>query len=159
MKWPKLSESLRNQRHPHVCQSCGVVRTLDVGEGALEVWRECDEKDQLTTTVVVLCHGCAGRLIEPHPRLYHREPPNKPIPGAIPHLCATCRHRSDLACTHPALKANGGPGLMITVEPPIRGFWDGRGKDGRRTGGLIETYQRPASACAGQDAEMPHPAP
>jgi hypothetical protein len=100
---------------------------------------------------VLLCATCSKRLIEPHPRLYHHEPKNKPVPGAMPHLCVGCRWQRDLECTHPKLTANGGPGLNIKVAQPARGFWDGRDSRGRRTGGMFERWDTPATACEGAE--------
>lgn len=150
LPWPRLSETLPHQRHPWCCQCCG-INLLYMPNPPHELHRECDDHDQPTRRVIALCKRCADRLIEPHPRLYQRVPENKPAPGAMPHLCVGCRWRVELDCTHPALKANGGPGLNITVAEPALGFWDGRGKDGRRTGGIYERWPAPASACAGAE--------
>lgn len=142
MSWPKLSATLPFERRPDGCQSCG-----DFG-GQLEYWRECDEHDRPTTTLVALCSACAKRLIEPHPRLYSQEPKNKPLPGAMPHLCLDCTHREFLTCRHPLLKANGGAGLNILCVEPLRGFADGT-RGGRRCGWQFELWSKPASGCTG----------
>lgn len=147
-QWPKLSETLRFEKHPESCQSCG--RGTATGD---KVSRhvECDHLDQPTPVIVVLCEPCAKRIIEPHPRLYLRQDDNKPIPGAMV-LCSDCRHREKLRCTHPSLKANGGPGLSIRCPEPVRGFVDGRDpKTGKRTGGYFERYSSAPSACHGRE--------
>lgn len=142
-KWHRLSKVLPHERRPDACQSCG--RTVD----GLIVWCECDDRDQPQNIFVVLCDGCSKRLIEPHPRLYHQMPANKPIPGVMPHLCATCKHREALTCKHPDLKANGGQGLMIVAEQPTVGFMDGT-RNGKRTGWRFERWPTPATECKGK---------
>lgn len=153
-KWPKLSETLTHERKPGVCQSCGIERNRCLGDTGAEtwctLWIECDHHDEPTRVVVSLCSSCSGRLIEPHPRLYRKVPENKPVPGAMPHLCTDCRFRTGLQCESPELKANGGPGLCIVYAEPVRGFIDGRGKDGKRTGGMFEHYRKPADECKGR---------
>lgn len=144
--WPKLSETLPHERKPNTCQACGEV------DGDVKLWLEHDEADRPTRTLVVLCDSCSKALIEPHPRLYHGLPSNKPVPGAMPHLCYDCKHRNGLDCRHPKLKANGGPGLNIAVAEPMRGFWDGRGKGGRRTGGMMEIWPSRAQRCEGRES-------
>lgn len=152
-QWPKLSESLEHPRNSTTCQSCGKTATAAEWNGMLQCWREHDHQDAPTGVVVMLCPRCAGSLIEPHARLYSREPANKPVPGAMPHLCPGCPHHDGaLACGHPLLKANGGPGLNMAVVQPLRGFADGTDKHGRRTGWRIEIWPSPASACSGREA-------
>lgn len=146
--WPKLSETLSYARHPWICQCCG-LNLMGHPVEPHQIHRECDDEDAPTATVVVLCKTCADLIIESHPRLYAIEPKNKPVPGAIPHLCVGCTWRRDLNCTNELLKANGGPGLNIVVAQPTRGFWDGHGKDGRRTGGRLEMWPSPARSCEG----------
>lgn len=144
--WPRLSETLSCERRPDECQCCGA----NYQARKLWLWLEHDENDRPTGTLVALCEACSRRLIEDHPRLYEKLPENKPVPGAMPHLCAGCEFRRGLMCSHPDLKSNGGEGLLIAVEPPLRGFWDGQGKNGRRTGGVLEIWSRPATRCQGQ---------
>lgn len=145
--WPKLSETLRFERSPLSCQSCG----HSAQEGTkLERHQECDDKDQPTLVLVILCDRCAKQLIEKHPRLYQRIDINKPWPGAMA-LCDGCKFRKDLSCQHPDLKQNGGNGLYIKFAEPMRGFWDGSDpKTGRRTGGMFERYPAPPSECRGR---------
>lgn len=147
-QWPQLSKTLRFERHPDGCQNCGNGPATHT---ELHRWQECDGQDRKTPIVVVLCKRCSDRLIEPHPRLYHRLEPNAPLPGTMA-LCVKCRHRDGLGCRHPKLKANGGPGLNIAITPPSRGFWDGADpKTGRRTGGMFEHWPSPATACEGRE--------
>ena len=142
--WPKLSETLCAARQPGVCQSCGEMNR------ALLLWREHDDKDIPTRTVVCLCEKCSDQIIEPHPRLYSGIAPNTPEPGAMPHLCLSCSRRHGLDCTHAKLKANGGKGLAIIMNvAPSIGFWDGRDKQGRRIGGRLVHYPEAAIFCEG----------
>lgn len=146
--WPKLSETLRFERHPLCCSNCGQGPATGA---ALQRWRECDGKDQPTQTIVLLCAPCARRLIEPAPRLYVKVDANAPLLGTM-EMCAECRHRKMLSCTNPLTKANGGPGLILKVAEPIRGFQDGQDpKTRKRTGGPFEIWPSPPSSCAGRD--------
>lgn len=139
MPWPKLSETLPGPRSPDRCQSCGASGPV------LARWRECDDGDRPTPVLVVLCDNCGDALIEPHPRAYSLLSPNEPAPGAMP-LCLDCRHRAGAACGHPAAKANGGPGVMLTLPRPSTGIVCSRGKKGR--GCQTVTFWRgPVSAC------------
>lgn len=133
-------------RHPDVCQSCGAT-TLEERNR----WQECDEEDLPEPIVVVLCTSCSDRLIEKHPRLYHQLERNQPWPGAMP-LFVECGFRCALRCSHPDLKANGGPGLRLKAPPKLTGFWDGRGgpKGGKRVGGMFTHYTGPVASCAGR---------
>lgn len=142
-KWPRLSVTLTQPRRPDACQSCGRAHP------DLRAWRECDDRDQPQNVFVVLCAECSHQIIKPHPRLYDEVPANKPIPGLMPHLCTDCVHRKDLACMHPDLKANGGPGLMIVAPEPTRGFMDGT-RGGKRVGWMFEHWPRPAIDCKGK---------
>lgn len=137
--WPKLSETLTGPRGPGRCQDCGG------SADDIVAWIECDERDQPTRVVVLLCKECGERIVGPHPRLYHALPENKPVPGAMPHLCLDCEFRKGLTCTHPDLKANGGPGLNLAVVQPLRGF-----VDGHKYRGPFENWPRRAEACQGR---------
>lgn len=147
--WPKLSETLPHERRPDCCQSC--AEKLIPTDG-IRIWLEHDDKDQPTGVLVMLCARCETKLIEPHPRLYAKVDSNKPIPGAM-QLCVDCIHRDGLTCKNPEAKMNGGPGLYINAAQPSRGFWDGRGKDGKRTGGIFEHWPAPPSKCQGWEGE------
>ncbi len=166
--WPRLSESLIGPKQPGACQSCGATnaqlipsvdpggemspiavddtaalharlrRVLDDDERGVHVWQECDDVDRPEPIAVLLCPPCSARLIEPHPRLYYVLPFNEPFAGTMG-LCAPCRFRDDVRCTHPDLKANGGPGLIIQADTPIPA-------PGRR-----RVYVRPAMGCVGRE--------
>lgn len=141
--WPKLSEQLAGERRPDRCQKCGVHWA------EIERWREHDDHDEPTDVVIVLCRECAEAVIEKHPRLYSQVPRNAPLPGCMD-LCTNCELRSGLQCTHPDLKANGGPGLAIICSKPSVAFVDGTDKSGRRRGWREVWYERPPRECAGR---------
>lgn len=146
--WPRLSVTLTEGRKaPNVCQSCGVV--LPFADDQRCHWQEHAPDDEPERIVVVLCKECSDRLIDPHPRLYRQLERWEPWPGAM-RLCISCIHRDGVDCTHGDLKANGGPGLGMTMPKPTTGMWDGCGKDGRRTGGTFVHYDGPVSHCAGR---------
>lgn len=117
---PGLSVTLPYPRRLDTCQACGIGADM-FGAELLQRWQECDAWDQPTPAVVVLCEPCGKRLIDPHPRLYVALHPWEPMPGAML-LCDGCTLQRDLACTSPAAKANGGPGVELQYPAPIRGF-------------------------------------
>lgn len=137
---PGLCDTLTGPRSPTECQSCGSTAEF------LQRWEECNELDQRTARVVVLCAPCAKRLIEPHPRLYHQLATNEPHAGSMAHLCGPCAHRDGVTCRCPLLKANGGPGMMITYPKPESMFLCGRGAGS----GFRQVFSRPVTSCAGQ---------
>lgn len=141
MTWPKLSKQLDGPRHPGRCQGCGTE-----GPG-LSRWREHDANDSPTPVVVVLCKRCEDERIEKHPRLYARLSENEPAPGSMG-LCADCRHRDGTACAHPDLKANGGPGLMLTIPQPTRVHVC---RSPRRLSGWLTIWPHEPRACAGRE--------
>jgi hypothetical protein len=147
MPWPKLSETLPGTRSPDRCQSCG-------GAGpVLARWRECDDHDHPTPTVVVLCDGCGDALIQTHPRAYSLLSPNEPAPGAMP-LCLDCRHRRGTACGHPDAKANGGTGVLLTLPRPTTGLVCSRGRKKKGHGGCcrqVTFWRGPVTACRQKD--------
>jgi hypothetical protein len=129
LAWPKLSRDLPHERSPLVCQSCGIP-AAEAREDDLDRWYEHDEHDRPTKTIVVLCRRCSDRIIKPHPRLYSSIWPLTPIPGAVP-FCVGCAFRDGTRCTHPNAKANGGPGVMMTVAAPTQAhlnYGGGRGE-------------------------------
>jgi hypothetical protein len=147
LPWPRLSQDLGGTKHPNLCQSCGAEHDLSDGIGSKR-FQEHDDEDQPEPIVLVLCRDCQARLIDPHPRLYRRLDPNEPWPGCMT-LCLDCRHRTDVTCTHPDLKSNGGPGLTITMRKPItahvtmargRGYWS-------------RIFLEPPTACAGKEPQ------
>lgn len=140
--WPKLSETLTHPKAPNVCQSCG-LQTFDLDSPLLHRWEECDERDRKTGVIVVLCKRCAERIVEPHPRLYSCLATTEPFPGSNG-ICVDCPHRSGTRCSHPLAKANGGPGVMLTVTKPIRAHVQ---RSPRRLSGFVTLWPKPPSDC------------
>lgn len=138
---PGLSATLPYPRELGVCQSCGT--TADPSDYvALVRYREYDEWDRPTYTLVVLCPRCGKQLIEPHARLYSTLDNYQPWPGAVP-LCVGCVHMKNLGCSHPSAKANGGPGVLLTIPKPTPvhlNYGGGRGE-------FKNMYHGPVSAC------------
>jgi hypothetical protein len=94
-----------------VCNICRLPSTR------LEAWRECDERDRpiphdAALVYIAVDHPHCVREMEAHPRLY------EPVPGAPGYfpLCGDCTLRQGMSCTHPALRANGGAGLNVTLS-------------------------------------------
>jgi hypothetical protein len=131
--WPRLSTSLPNVRHPFVCQCCGftpetILETSEPETVGFRRWREHDQQDKPQDIIVVLCKKCSDLYIERHERLYARLAMWEPAPGAMT-VCVDCTFRQGLHCSHPALKENGGDGLMLKFPRPSQGFVDS-GKGG-----------------------------
>jgi hypothetical protein len=110
------------------CNLCGQ------SSAELRAHRECDEFDRPLDGVeslvfVAADHPRCLKLVDAHPRLYER---HRGEPGAFPALCGPCTFRpiGALSCTHPELKANGGPGLMIKLDG-VHGHATVAGPDGR----------------------------
>lgn len=143
--WPRLTQTLPGPNKPGFCRSCG---TTDAAGKALELWQEHDHEDKPEPRYLLLCPSCSDRLIEPHVRLYSMLHKWAPAPGAMD-ICAPCLNRTACLCVCKEAKANGGPGINITVSKPTTGFWDGRDKKGRRTGGRFMDFPAPPSACSG----------
>lgn len=137
------------ERHPLICQQCGGCTGGDPsGDGkarivrtGLDRWQECDHNDKPEHRLIVLCRKCSERMIEPHPRLYHRLHENDPWPGCM-EICVTCKFRDGIKCSHPDAKINGGNGVMLSVGTPIRGFIDGA-----KYRGPFVHYPFPPKAC------------
>jgi hypothetical protein len=108
-------------------------------------WQEHDSRDEPEPIAVMLCTRCSARLINPHPRLYNRIPPNAPFAG-IMELCVDCRFRDGVRCTHPDLKANGGTGLVVDADQGARAHVNLGG--GR--GAFLTIYREPPRACVGR---------
>lgn len=142
--WPRLSADLTHERSPIVCQACGEVRRPD----RLQRWQEHDEADKPEAIIVVLCSGCAGRLIDPHPRLYRQLERNEPFPGAMK-ICLDCKLRDGTRCTSPRTLANGGPGLPFP-GPDGHAFVDGV-RGGRRTGWTVRIWSKETATCKGKE--------
>lgn len=138
---PGLSVTLTHLKSAVTCQSCGIA-----GTAGLQRWRECDEWDKPTRSIVVLCDRCTKKLINAHPRLYVQLDLNEPAPGCMP-LCVGCIHRDGNDCTHADLKANGGEGLTLTFPHPTVMFIT---CTPRRFGGNHRIYPGPVSACKGR---------
>lgn len=133
---PGLSQTLRERvTIPCRCQACG-------GNDTLRRWLEHDPNDQPTPVIVVLCRLCSEKLIEPHPRLYRALQDNQPWTGCMG-ICVRCVHRRGNACQHPDAKANGGPGIAITIKAPIRVILC--------PGGPANLWDEPATACSGRE--------
>lgn len=144
---PGLSVTLPYPRRLDTCQGCGVIGLAVAGDTllTLERWRECDEWDQPTHVIVVLCAACRARLIDPHPRLYMPLVRWQPAPGAM-EICDGCAFLRDLTCTHPAAKVNGGPGVELEYPPPLRYHVYCSGRNGRS--GWRSDFPGPVTACA-----------
>lgn len=147
--WPRLTKTLPGPNKPGACRNCGrgndeTTRPAD----ELQIWQECDHEDKPEARYIWLCPKCAEELIEPHVRLYGTLHKWAPAPGAMD-ICAPCLNRTGCLCACKDAKANGGPGISITVSKPMVGFWDGRDKKGRRTGGRFMDFPAPPSACSG----------
>lgn len=106
---PPLSETLSRQAFVCIC-----------GRPAerLRVWREHDDRDRPIEGDAALIfigndHEECIRRMEDHPRLYAEETGR---PGLFPSLCGPCTYRAADRCTHPDLKANGGKGLLVTIN-------------------------------------------
>lgn len=143
-KWPRLSETLTGQQHPHVCQSCR-QRSID-GE-ALAYWQECNDRDVREYRIIALCVACSDRLIEPHPRLYHRLDKHQPMPGVMA-ICLDCRHRDGVRCQSPQAQFNGGPGLNVIFPKPSSVHLC---RSPRSKSGWVHYYPGPPTACDGRE--------
>lgn len=138
-EWPRLSLTLTGPWHPQLCARCG-------GSDDLSRWQEHDALDVPEPVVVVLCVACALAVVEPHPRLYAQLDPYQPWPGCMP-VCADCTLRDGTRCTSPAAKANGGPGVLLTMPLPSTGFVHYRDARGRRRGKRRTLWKGPVTAC------------
>ena len=117
MSWPRLSGTPpKHEFNRWTCLVCGDGHDAP-GNEDMQLWIECDDHDQPTLTVIALCPNCAGRLIEPHPRLYIRMQRHQPIPGVM-ECCQGCRFQLEMSCTNPSAKFNGGPGLLVRYPQP-----------------------------------------
>jgi len=136
--------NLPGQRHPLHCQRC----SGRFERKQLAHWQEHDHNDQPEPKVLLLCTKCSDEVIEPHPRLYKRHDSNWPFPGLM-EICVECKHRITGNCE--LAQINGGPGVNVTIPPPVQGFMDGRDSKGRRTGGRFALYIEPANGCTGRE--------
>lgn len=122
--------------------ACGIC-----GEIAEEfvLWRECDERDRPIAgdgalVFVGLGHEHCEAVLDAHPRAYERA---YGLPGHLPLLCAGCDFRRGMGCSHPALKANGGAGLLVSYHGLSNVIICGQGGCSR---GLREDF----TACEGR---------
>ncbi len=111
----RAAMQLSAQRPEDPLSACNICGCASDDMGA---WREHDERDQPIAgdDYVVFIgkdHSGCMKVMKKHPRLYAEEAGR---PGHFPALCGPCRFRRDLGCTHPELKANGGPGLLVTID-------------------------------------------
>jgi hypothetical protein len=146
--WPRLSKSLTGPRRHGLCQSCGVKSQDHRGLPSLTLWQECGDQDDATIDYLWLCHPCAERLIEPHPRLYQRHHVFHPAVGVQP-FCETCIHCVNMRCTH----RDANLGTLVQPGAFSRAFVDGqgRGKSGRRVGWIATLFYEPAKGCRGRE--------
>lgn len=163
--WPRLTKTLPGPNKPGACRNCGQLDNLERPlrpDEELQLWQEHDHEDKPEARFLLLCPKCAEKLIEPHVRLYSNLHKWAPAPGAMD-ICAPCLNRTNCLCVCKDAKANGGPGINITVGKPTVGFWDGADKKGRRTGGRFMDFPTPPSKCSGFvshfHGQPGHPAP
>lgn len=149
---PRVAAELPHSPALNRCQHCGFIPewTGDLRRGAialdkkidgttvvvLERWQEHDEKDRPEGLVVILCHRCSEKIIEPHARLYRQLYPMEPFPGAHG-ICVGCVNRmtgvgGGLGCT--VAKMNGGQGLSLRGPKQIRAHLCFRGKNRNQSG-------------------------
>lgn len=133
---PRLSEQLGGPARPDACQGCGSPCDL-------ALWQEHDDADRPERIVVLLCQACSKRVIDRHPRLYAELVRNQPWPGAMG-VCARCRFRERLRCTHPDAKANGGTGVKLTLARPVTAHLS---RSPRRLSGSVTWWPSPATDC------------
>jgi hypothetical protein len=112
------------EQHPLKCRMCGRTKEECPIDRGPERWQECDHNDRPENCLIILCRVCSDKVIKPHPRLYINRANNDPWPGAMA-ICVDCKLRQGTACTAPEAKANGGPGVMLTVATPIHAMVDG----------------------------------
>lgn len=141
---PRLTD-LPGTKHPYICQCCGGSAQAGLGNGILRLsidrWQEHDHNDRKEHRLVVLCNVCSARIVKPHPRLYEKLQPAHPWPGCMA-LCLDCSHRDGVSCSHPNSKANGGPGVMLTIPKPMTAM-----VDGEKYRGPMILWTGAASAC------------
>lgn len=140
-KFPKLSQTLTNPAGPRSCMNCGA-------NGFCLIWREHDDLDQPTETLISLCEDC-GKIIEPHPRLYARLDVYQPIPGTMD-ICKDCIHRDGLICQNPLQKRLGGSGLPVQFPKPSVMFIDGK-TGGKRWGRQEQVFRPGEITCQGRE--------
>lgn len=147
LAWPRLSRTLKFERHPNICQRCGAEHDITCGI-ASRVWQECDEWDRPEKVFLIVCQECEkSGFIDRHPRLYQPVAHNAPLPGVM-HLCVDCAWRDGLTCRHPDLKVNGGNGMEITCSKPLVYHLKA---ERRKDSGFYQSFDAPPSRCAGRE--------
>ncbi len=146
---PRLTETAKANgfEHPNRCGSCGRPNEHCPVDHGLTRWQEHDHYDRPEPRLVVLCRACSNKLIEVHVRLYRPLGQNEPWAGCMA-LCIGCRWRLGIGCTHQRAKSNGGPGVAISIEPPLNAFVDGTRRGGKRTGWRELFYPEAPRGCA-----------
>lgn len=147
-KWPKLSETLTGPRDLFVCQGCGAT------EEELTRWRECDDSDEPTRVVVMLCERCTKKLINKHPRLYAEMDAYEPLPGSMGCCFRNCPHRDGLTCNNPKLSHLGGSGLLIRFPTPTVAFVDGTTPGGGKRIGSVQKWWHAPPECEDAPARL-----
>lgn len=126
---PRLTEEIKGNFHPWICQHCGGSPRPGFGSGVLRLtvdrWQECDHNDNPEQKIIVLCEKCSKSIIGPHIRMYVKLSPNAPWPGCMD-ICVDCDFREGTRCANPAAKWNGGTGVMLTIAKPSTAMVDGR---------------------------------
>ena len=97
------------------CNVCGRPSS------SLMLYRECGQNDQpiagagarLYVDAFDDEHRACRKAIDDHARLYMEETGD---PGGFPELCGPCLHRAGDGCKSPHLRANGGEGLLVTLD-------------------------------------------
>jgi hypothetical protein len=140
-KWPKLSVTLTGPRDLFACQSCGAT------EEDLTRWRECNEADEPTRVVVMLCEGCTRELVQKHPRLYIEMDAYEPLPGSMGCCFRGCKYRDGLTCLNPKQKILGGQGMLIRFPTPTVAFIDGTTPGGGKRIGSVEKWWHAPPEC------------
>lgn len=140
---PKLSETLPPATELYRCQQCG-------GVVELARWMECDDADQPSHVLIVLCQSCSDKILQPHPRLYQQLHRWRPWTGAMA-ICVACQLRDGLRCKHPSARQNGGAGLKLTFPQPGIAFIDESDpKTGKHRGRQEIYWAGPVTDCAGR---------
>lgn len=98
---------------------CNVCGQTSARLGAYQAHDERDHPLPMPASLIFIGkdHDACMRALDKHPRLYAE---TRGDPGHFPFLCGPCAQRDGLACRHPKLKANGGPGLLVNLQPSIR---------------------------------------
>ncbi len=144
----RLTEEARPLDTFHMCQLCGHTSS-DICEFRMHY--ECDDQDRPEKDkIIVACRRPqCWEKIEKHPRLYVEVAWGRGEPGHFIFTCGSCKFREGARCTHPNLKANGGEGLQVIVNPIL----------GRlcMVNGSSQTLGGQAFECKGFETKVPTP--